>query len=465
MTEDRPTEKVDDENACRAECAKERDGGERLTEQDLQRSPRYGKLLIANIMRCRRIPILDRAWQASLFCAVAFGIASVSTPALADPLMLRGDAIVDTQSEAQSPLGLLVLQGEDKRQPWISTEGLVWTGARADGSGMFHADDITGDLLVLAVHLHAPHNLAEVRVGRFVLATGAIFPVQMDGADIIGRTPWGTSLEAFGGAPVVPRFGARAYDWLAGTRAAQSIASKVTVGVSYMQRREDGDISDEELGADLAAAPARWLDLAAKGAYDLTNPGIADARLSAATRVGPLRVELFGSELSPGRILPATSLFSVLGDFPSESVGGTIRWRAAPRLDLLASGAGQLVGGELGANGWVRATLRLDDRGDGNLGVEVRRVDVIMTRWTGFRVVAARPLGRGFRFSTEVEIVVPDAPNGQGIAWPWGLMALSWKSKSGWEIAGATEAASTPEYRYEFNALARISKTLEFKVK
>jgi hypothetical protein len=414
-------------------------------------------------MVCKTTATPRGSRRVALRVALALCVWSLVHAADADPLRLRADAVVDTQSEAQSPLGLVVLQGEDKLQPWISTEGLVWAGARSDGSGSLHAGDATGDLLVMAVHLRTPRNYGEVRLGRFVLATGAIFPVQMDGADVIARAPWGSSLEAFGGAPVVPRFGARAYDWLAGTRVAQKVATKLTVGFSYVQRREDGDISNEEVGADMALAPAPWLDLAAKGAYDLTTLGVADGRVSAATRFGGVRLELYASEQSPGRLLPATSLFSVLGDFPSESVGSTVRWRAAPRLDLLASGAGQMVGGELGANGWLRATLRLDDRGDGNLGLEVRRVDVILARWTGVRAVATRPLGRGFRFSTEIEIVVPDAPDRRGIAWPWGLMALSWRSRTGWEIAGGTEAASTPEYRFEVNALARVAKTLEFK--
>jgi hypothetical protein len=404
-------------------------------------------------MRCKRVATSGRSTRfGGVSGLVALGAALWGSRSQADPLRLRADALVDTQSEAQSPTGLVVLQGEDKVRPWLGVEGLVWAGAKPG---------FTGDVLVLALHAREPHGYGELRVGRFVVATGAIFPVQIDGAEAIGRAPWGSTVEVFGGAPVVPRFGARAYDWLAGGRLAQHVTSKVTMGLSYMQRREDGDVSNEEIGADFAAAPTPWLDVAAKGAYDLTSPGIADGRVSAATRVDAFRFEAFASEQSPGRLLPATSLFSVLGDFPSQMIGGTVRWAAAPRLDVLASGAGQMVaGGELGMNAWIRSTLRLDEHGKGSLGVEVRRVDVSSARWTGFRVVAAQPLGLGFRFSTEIEIAVPDDPNGRGIAWPWGLMALGWRSR-GWEVAGAVEAASTPEYRYEANLLARVSRTLE----
>lgn len=380
------------------------------------------------------------------------GLLASPVQARADPLWLRADAIADTQSTTSpSPTGLVVLQGQDRLRSWIDAEGLVWAGGTPSA---------TGDVLVMAVHAREPHGYGEVRVGRFVLATGAIFPVQIDGAEIIGRAPWGSAVETFGGVPVVPAFGPRAYDWIAGTRVSQKVASKVTFGVSYVQRREDGDVSNEEVGADFAAAPTRWLDLAAKGAYDLTTPGLADARASLATRFGGFRVEVFASQQSPGRLLPATSLFSVLGDFPSEQVGGTLRWRAAPRLDLWAGGAGQVVAGELGNNEWVRSTLRLDDGGIRNIGVELRRVDVLAARWTGVRMVSTQPLGRGFRVTSEIEIVVPDEPQARGIVWPWGLMALAWRPGR-WELAAGLEAASTPQYRYETEALVRLARTLE----
>jgi hypothetical protein len=365
-----------------------------------------------------------------------------------EPLRLRADAVAETQS----PTGLVALQGEDKVRPWIDVEGLVWAGSKPT---------LTGDILVLALRLKEPHGYGEVRVGRFVLATGAVPPVQLDGAEGTLRAPWGSTVETFGGVPVVPRFGPRAYDWLVGARVAQSIVSRATLGLSFVHRREDGEVADEELGGDLAITPFRWLDVAARAAYDLVSPGIADALVSAAARFEDWRVELFASERSPSRLLPATSLFSVLGDFPSQSVGGTVKWRAAPRLDLRASGAGQDVGGALGENGWLRATLRLDDLGDGSVGLEIRREDVSTAQWIGVRAVCALPLGRGFRYSTEVEIVVPDHPDGRGSAWPWGLMALSWHSRTGWEVAGAVEASATPQRRFETDALLRVARAFD----
>jgi len=381
--------------------------------------------------------------------AVATSALGFSLRAEAQPIRLRADALAQTEG-ASSPAGLVVLQGEDPVRRWVSAEGLVWAGTTP----------FTGDVLVLAVRLREPHGFGEARVGRFVLATGAVHPVQIDGAHVLARAPWGSTVEAFGGMPVVPRFGSRTYDWIGGGRVAQTVVDTATLGISYVQRREDGELSGSEVGADLAVAAVRWLDLAAFGAYDLTSPGVAEARASAAVRWLAFRFELFGSQMSPGRLLPATSLFSVLGDMPSETLGATVRWRAAPRLDVLASGAGQDVAGGTGGNGWVRSTLKLDDRGLGSVGLEVRRVDLPQAEWTGVRAIASVPLGDGFRYATELEIVAPDHPDGRGAAWPWALTALTWRAPGGWEVAGALEASSTPLHRYEADALVRLSLAL-----
>jgi hypothetical protein len=384
-----------------------------------------------------------------------FVAAAIVTSALrvqAQALRLRADAVAETQSPA--PAGLVVIQGEDKVRPWFGVEGLVWAGGRPDADA---------DILTLNMKLREPHGLGELRAGRFVLATGAVRPVQLDGISALARASTGTTVEAFTGTPVVPRLGDKAYDVVVGGRVAQSVVSRATVGVSYVERRSRGEIVDDEIGADLSAVPVRWLDLAARSAYDLTSPGVADALASAAVRSGAVRFEAFGTHRSPGRLLPATSLFSVLGDFPSQTLGGSVRWEAAPRLDLLATGAGQLVGGELGGNAWLRAVLRLDDRGQGSLGAEGRRQDVSTARWTGLRLIGACPIASSFRFTSELEFVFPDEPRGRGFVWPWGLLAFAWRGATGWEAAIATEAASTPEHRYEMNALARLSRTLEFR--
>jgi hypothetical protein len=365
-------------------------------------------------------------------------------------LRLRADAV----AEARAPAGLVILQGEDRKYPWLNVEGLVWAGA---GAGT----ETTADVLVLSVKLRAPRGWGELQLGRFIFSTGAIRPLAIDGVSAVGRAPWGLSAQAFAGIPVAPRLGTTGYDQASGGRLAQTITSRATVGVSFVDQRTQGHLANQEVGADLAVVPASFLDVAARGAYDLLSPGFADAHISGSTRFGQFRVELFASHRSPSRLLPATSLFSVLGDFPSQVLGSTVRFAAAPRLDLLLTGGGQDIGGELGGYATLRATLRLDDRGAGALGLEVRRQDVPSSQWTGVRATATQPLSAHFRVSTEIEVAAPDEPGDGGAAWPWMLGALTWRLGKGWEAAGAVEAGSTPRYRFEWNGLLRVARTLE----
>ncbi len=369
---------------------------------------------------------------------------------------MRMDALVDTQQNG----GVIVLSGDATRSA-VSAEALLWAGG-ATTTGL------VADALVFAVRVREPHGRGEVRIGRFLFSSGAILPVQIDGASAMARAPWGTKVEVVTGVPVTsvgapaPPLGPQDLQWLVGGRISQVVASRMTFGVSYLQRRDADEIADEQVGADLTAA-LKWLDVAARAAYDITSPGISDALVSAAARVGPFRFEVFASDRSPARLLPATSLFSIFGDFPSQSVGSSIHWKAAPRLDFWLTGAGQSVGGVYGGNASARALLKLDDCGAGSLGLELRRQDVSTAQWTGIRATATKPLLRCLRLGVEAELVIPDEPQGKGIAWPWGLVSLAWHPRSRWEVAAALEAASTPIHDFELNALARFSVFLGSK--
>lgn len=388
-------------------------------------------------------------------CTIAAGFAiaicSVCAPrtACADPLRLRGDAIATTSS----PVGLVMLQGEDRSRPWIDAEAVAWLGA-----GIVTTPGVTGDALVLTIRLRDPKGRGEIRAGRFVYSAGAIRPLHIDGARALGRVAaTGTSVEVFGGTPVVPRFGDRPFDLAVGGRVAQTAFDALTIGAAYLVRRRDGAVLDREVGPDLAIAPTPWLDVAARAAFDLVHRGPTDALASVAVRSGDLRVEGFATHRSPARLLPATSLFSVLGNVPSTTSGGTLRYRAAPRLDLIGTAAAVGQGDELGGYATGRALLALDDAWAGTLGLEVRRQSFGATQWSGVRVLARVPLTTKLAATTEVELVRPDRPPGASPVWPWALLALSYRLPSGWDGAVAVETLRTRDDRTEVHALGRVA--------
>ena len=385
-----------------------------------------------------------------LVLVLALVLALPASVAAAEPLRLRGDAFV----AAEPPVGLLVLQAEDTERDWLVAEALVWVGAnQLDDSG-------DGDALVVTVRARDPKGRGEARVGRFIVATGAVLPRHIDGVSARARTRSGTDVEAFGGLPVVPRFGVDAYDWIVGARLSHRLGGIGSAGISYVHERDRGFVADEEIGIDLAATPKKWLDLAARAAFDVVDdPGVADARLSAAARKGAWRFEAFGARRSPARLLPATSLFAALGDVSSDEAGVGTRWRAAPRLDVWASLAYRSVGEDTGVDVKATAALRLDDKGKGVVTLELRRQQLDeMSTWTGFRATGRVPVADRLFAMAELELVVPDESHGRGSVWPWGLAALAWRPSDNWEAAFAIEMRATPESEFAVSALLRLAR-------
>jgi hypothetical protein len=392
---------------------------------------------------CRR----SKIDAALLVSALLFGGRSVAHA----QLRLRGDALVQTRS----PVGLLVLRGDDKATPWLDAETVTWLGATGGSE-----PGAMGDVLTLSVRTRDPKTGSELRAGRMLVSMGSIRPMHVDGARGLVRVFGGTTAEVFGGFPVVRRFAYDSFDWAGGARVGQSIADKANFGAAYGVRRRGGQRDDEEVGADLALTPAPWFTAAGRAAFDLISRGPTDALVAASAQTREMRGELFTTHRSPGRLLPSTSLFSVLGDFAATSSGATLRWRAFPRLELIATGSVQVQGDEVGGQGLGRATLALDDEWVGSLGLEARRVDFAGARWTGVRAIASLPLTTALRLASEVELVRPDNGGARGALWPWALGAVAWTSPSGWEIATAIEGSAGPELRSSVHALARLSYAL-----
>lgn len=387
--------------------------------------------------------------------ALALGLAAPA--ASADSYRMRSDVYVFGNTPA--PVGLVVLSGQAKPSSWADAEASVWMGGGDTDVEHF------GDVLVANVRLREPHGYGELRLGRMLITAGAVRPVQIDGASLLGRIPRGPSLQVFGGVPVEPAFAAKAYDWAAGGHAAQRIGEYGSAGVSYLQRRNEGRLAFEELGFDAAVSPVRWLDAAGVVAVDLLTTAVSNARVSISARYGPARFELFGIRRSPSRLLPATSLFAALGDVPSDQGGASISLRAAPRLDVWASGSVDSIGGDLGGRSAFNALLRLDDRGDGAIGFELRRqwAPKADAGWTGGRGMLRLPIAHGLRAAAEVEIAFPDVPAGRGEMWPWGLLSMAYTpARLRWlDIAAGIEAGATPTKIASLSGLVRASGTWE----
>ena len=395
-----------------------------------------------------------------LAAALAFWWAAVQTPASAQPHTLGAEL----WGQLEPNVGLIVLEGSTRKYPYVDAEGLIWAGAGTPQFGL-RDNQMTVEALVLTVKLRDPRGISDTRLGRFILATGAVRAMHVDGGHAILRAPSKTHFELFGGVPVEGDVDGRRYDWVAGGRISQGLGKLGVIGGSYYNRFNAGQRSDEEVGADFSLRAAHWLDMAAKFSWELVNPGLAEviATVSSATANGKVRGEVFATKRSPTRMLQQTSLFTVLGDPGTLRTGGNLFWRAAPRLDFWLEGAAAEAQDRWGWSGYFRAVLRTDDEGNGSVLGEIRRQAISsVSNWTGLRIAAVIPVYEGHEESVglmpEVEIVIPDERSAEtGKVWPWGRLALRYRHDKGWTVAAAAEASSTAETRVDVRALARVA--------
>ena len=392
--------------------------------------------------------------------ALALCLAAPTAPATAQPHTLGAEL----WGQLEPNLGLLVIEGSSRKYPYVDVEGLVWAGA---GTPQFGLRDnvLRAEALVLAIKLRDPKGVSDTRLGRFILSTGAVRAVHVDGGHTILRAPSKTNFELFGGVPVEGDVEGRRYDWIAGGRISQGLGKRGVIGGSYYNRHNAGQRSDEEVGVDFSLRAAHWLDMAAKFSWELVNPGIAEiiATVSSQTKNRKLRGEVFAIKRNPTRFLQQTSLFTVLGDLGTLRTGGNLFWRAAPRLDLWVEGAANQAQDRWGWSGYFRSVLRTDDEGKGSVLGEIRRQAIpSVSEWTGFRLAAVIPIYENVNESVglmpEFELIVPDERDSvTGYVWPWGRLALRWMHRKGWTLAAAAEASANQYVRLDVRALARVA--------
>ena len=378
----------------------------------------------------------------------ALALALAAATAQADPIRLRADALATTQS----PAGLLILDGSSSAAEQYSAEAIVWT------AGDTQPGEKHGDVLVIALHARTKDGKASARAGRFVATLGALRPVHVDGVSGRVRLPYYIDAEAYGGVPVLPGLmTSRSWDWVVGGRVARRLGDAGSVGLAYMEMRDDGRLATEEVGADVGYALDKHSDVGARAAYDVANPGLAEVTGSGGTRGQGWRGELYGSYRESSHLLPATSLFTVLGDLSSERAGALVTWQAAPRLQVISDLGARYVDTMFVPAVALRGRLALDDLGHGTLTGELRRDGAADDPWTGARAALRVPVTKSLTASSELELVIPDDARGRGRAWPWALAALGWK-QGPWNAAIAGEASASPEDRRRLDVLFTLGR-------
>jgi hypothetical protein len=281
--------------------------------------------------------------------------------------------------------------------------------------------------------------------------------VHLDGGHLQLRSDQGTQLEGFGGVPVTLAHDARAFDWLVGGRLSQRLLTFGLIGASYVQQRDRGRQTNEELGADFVFYILRDLTLSGRAAYDVARRGVAETSVTSSFGSVDKRVEVFGALRNASLILPSTSLFSVLSNEASLQAGASGRMRVAPRLRLDGLVAMRAQGDEAAPRLRAGGTLWLDDEQSSLIEGAVTRDGVGEGQWTGMRVLLSREVWLALRVMGELELVVPDHARDNGKVWPWGRLSARYALLEHWTISAGAEGSSSPRFSRLFQAIARVA--------
>ncbi|MDD9967692.1 MAG: hypothetical protein OXR73_15770 [Myxococcales bacterium] len=350
--------------------------------------------------------------------------------------------------------GLLTLHSGYRNHPYIDADALVWLGAAG-------SDDLSGDVLTASVGVREPNGYGSARVGRFVLATGAVRPVHLDGVRLVARAR-GATLETFFGVPVAPGLSGRGFDWLAGGRAGQQLlGERLGLGLSYVHQRDSGMIANEEVGTDVTLRPLARLWIRGVASWDVSLEGLAAAQLHATWAQDRLTVHGFAERRVAARLLPSTSLFSTISDSAASEVGADLDYQWFPRLSVGGRAALQWIEIDTGLTRGFRATARarlaLGDQGEGHALLELSRRGGLAAGYSAAYFGVERMVWRALYAHASGELVAADAPGEGGRLWPYANVGLRYGDRRGLSVAGALIARATPAAVHEVSALIRVS--------
>lgn len=283
----------------------------------------------------------------------------------------------------------LSLRAVDLDAPWsidsVDIEFAAW------GSGTFIKVDrrseadttplVDGDISVANVR----HRIGPgyVRLGRQIVTAGVSRFSQLDGVSAGARADFGLGVDAYAGLTVLPRWAERpgyqhlgsarellrdpdalpdperSGNWRLGSRVYYQHTTLGSIGTSFHEQFEDGELGRRDVGADLSLTPVRFAALHADGFLDTDSGQLAQAQ--ARLEVEPHRnvdtvVEY--RHVQPALLLSRQSVLSVFAVDDFDEVGGEVGVRPSALLRVSTSAHVQDFGADqLGTRLQVRLRM------------------------------------------------------------------------------------------------------------
>ncbi len=271
------------------------------------------------------------------------------------PSLSRGDTvdassttmlIMRDQARAGNSYGfapayeILSVSARDIKNPLADNLQLVFSGwtAASIGNNLVWYDvtppkhRVFGDVDLAFAQGDLLNRIVQLRVGRQIVAGGVTGMLQLDGANVLIRLPYGLGVSAYVGSPVSQRFDARGTEttfnpqrgsFALGGRAYWTLPPWGEIGASVVDIKDRGDPSRQQIGADLRLNPYRPLTLLANTNYDFYERRWAETNLIGQFQLLPkLLVNADYRHVEPDLFLPRDSILAVFSVDRRNEFGG-----------------------------------------------------------------------------------------------------------------------------------------------
>lgn len=418
---------------------------------------------------------VSRAAPAALL-AITLAALAWPSPAEADVVDVTSRTLLSARREARDgelrtvvpAYQFLTLRGTELSNPaHADAEVVLSLWGSAAGGDPRDGRSAQGDIDVGFVQGRFARRRLTIRAGRQLMVGGAIRNTQVDGLALSADVGKGAGLSAFGGIPVVPRFGADRNDLAAGGRAFWRGSPENEVGVSFVHVLDDGDLARQDVGLDFWQALPLRFTLGGFGLVSLAEQRLAEGDLSATWR--PRRtVKLSGGlrRTAPDLYISRTSIFSVFAEGTRNEAGGAVSLRAHQRL-VLDGAYYRLSQDDIdqGYRGSARMVATLGRLAQTNLGIEGRALDQSGKGYFEGRLYAVHRPGARLALTIDGDAYRFREPvNGRKESYTLAATA-GYAFLPGWQAMLAGVAGSTPFYQSRYEATVRLTynATLRFR--
>jgi hypothetical protein len=334
---------------------------------------------------------------------------------------------------------------------------------------------LNGDVVTLYAQARMVNRRLTLRLGREMVRTGVARMIQIDGGEALAVLPAGFRLQAYAGAPVTQRFGARdtlrswnpaGGDLAYGGRLAYAYGSAgypgrgLEIGASANFVEDGGDPVRQEVGADLRVQPYRDLTFTGLAAYSVFDQRASELLLRAsysATR--KLRIEADARYYAPDLFLARNSILSVFSAEDRRDFGAAFTYEVGHGVGV---GAGYHLVVEPGESESSKDYLGSEaaahvewERGPTLGGLEIDYLDALENGYLAFRAFGRRDLGRIFAAADVIAHLFRESVNGEDFA-VTGTVSAGLDLAKGFSAVIAGNAGVTPFMEQTFSVMAKL---------